>query len=140
MDECEQLCNRLAIMAGGNFKCSGYVPDLKKRFGSGFTMKVKLKSDETYLVKDVTTELCKIFSNSQLRENHAGIVTFFINNVDDLKWSDIFKKTEAFSSERTDLVADYSLNETTLEDIFLKFESDRRMSIPQLSVSYEITD
>lgn len=139
MDECEQLCNRLAIMAGGNFKCSGYVPDLKKRFGGGFTMKVKLKSEETHVVEDITNELCKIFSNSQLRENHAGIVTYFINNVDDLKWSDIFKKMEAFASGKTDLVVDYSLNETTLEDIFLKFESNKRRCIPQLSVSYEIT-
>ncbi|XP_018794885.1 PREDICTED: ATP-binding cassette sub-family A member 1 isoform X2 [Bactrocera latifrons] len=139
MDECEQLCNRLAIMAGGNFKCSGYVPDLKKRFGGGFTMKVKLKSEETHVVEDITAELCNIFPDSQLRENHAGIVTYFINNVDDLKWSDIFKKTEAFASRKTDLVVDYSLNETTLEDIFLKFESIRRRCIPQLSVSYEIT-
>lgn len=134
MDECEQLCNRLAIMAGGNFKCSGFVPDLKKRFGSGFTMKVKLKSDETNVVEAVTAELYGIFSEIQLRENHAGIVTYFINNVDGLKWSDIFKKTEAFCRERADLVSDYSLNETTLEDIFLKFESNRKTSIPQLSV------
>ncbi|XP_054742275.1 ATP-binding cassette sub-family A member 2 [Anastrepha obliqua] len=139
MDECEQLCNRLAIMTGGKFKCSGFVPDLKKRFGSGFTIKIKLKSEEEHVVNDVTEELSKIFTDCQLRENHAGIVTYFIKNINDLKWSDIFINTEAFSSEWAHFVEDYSVNETTLEDIFLKFEKNKgRTSEHQLSHSNEI--
>ncbi|XP_017493988.1 PREDICTED: ATP-binding cassette sub-family A member 1 isoform X3 [Rhagoletis zephyria] len=139
MDECEQLCNRLAIMTGGKFKCSGYVPDLKKRFGTGFTIKLKLKSEEDYVVNDVTEALCKIFDDCQLRENHAGMVTYFIKTIDDLKWSEVFTSMEAFSREWTHFVENYSVNETTLEDIFLKFEnSQRRASAQQLRHSNEI--
>ncbi|XP_067622114.1 phospholipid-transporting ATPase ABCA3 isoform X2 [Eurosta solidaginis] len=126
MDECEHLCNRLAIMTGGKFKWSGHVPDLKKEVGTGFTIKIKLKSEEDYVVDGITEELEKLFTDCELRENHAGTVTYFIKNIVELKWSDIFEKTQVFSSICSDFFEDYSVNETTLEDIFLKFGSNKR--------------
>lgn len=72
MDECEQLCNRLAIMTDGQFKCIGYVPDLKKRYGTGFTISAKMRvlnSDEN--VNEITNQLRNHFSDCLLRENHA---------------------------------------------------------------------
>uniref|UniRef100_W8BPU7 ATP-binding cassette sub-family A member 3 n=1 Tax=Ceratitis capitata TaxID=7213 RepID=W8BPU7_CERCA len=135
MDECEQLCNRLAIMTDGKFKCSGFVSDIKKRFGGGFTIKVKLKSEEDSIINYVNAELSKIFTQCQLRENHAGILTYYINNIDDFKWSEIFERTEEFNRSNRGIVEDYSLNETTLEDIFLKFESKRRSHIQERDIN-----
>ena len=43
MEECEALCDRLAIMVNGQFQCFGNIPHLKNKFGQGFTVLVKLE-------------------------------------------------------------------------------------------------
>ncbi|KAL9959228.1 hypothetical protein ACROYT_G036325 [Oculina patagonica] len=44
MEECEALCTRLAIMVNGQFKCLGSTQHLKSRFGTGYTLMVKVGS------------------------------------------------------------------------------------------------
>jgi ABC-type uncharacterized transport system ATPase subunit len=48
MEECEALCNRMAIMVGGQFMCMGEVQYLKQKFGRGFTVMVKLRAVYAY--------------------------------------------------------------------------------------------
>lgn len=43
MEECENLCTRLAIMVDGKFKCMGSVQHLKTKFGDGYTLTIKIK-------------------------------------------------------------------------------------------------
>ncbi|XP_037957966.1 retinal-specific phospholipid-transporting ATPase ABCA4 [Teleopsis dalmanni] len=134
MDECEQLCNRLAIMADGRFKCIGYVPDLKVRYGSGFTIKIKMKVDDCEVnVRKITTKISNQFPDSDLRENHAGMLTYYIKNIQQISWSNVFDCTERFFTECKDLIEDYSVNEPSLEDIFLKFETSTKRKKPSHS-------
>jgi ATP-binding cassette subfamily A (ABC1) protein 3 len=42
MEECEVLCNRLAIMVNGEFKCLGAVQHLKNKFSKGFFLSIKV--------------------------------------------------------------------------------------------------
>ena len=42
MEECEVLCNRLAIMVNGQFKCLGSIQHLKNRFGEGYTLLIRV--------------------------------------------------------------------------------------------------
>ncbi|XP_073229976.1 phospholipid-transporting ATPase ABCA3-like [Porites lutea] len=44
MEECEALCTRLAIMVNGKFKCLGSTQHLKSRFGTGYTLMIKVTS------------------------------------------------------------------------------------------------
>ena len=46
MEECEALCNRLAIMVNGQFMCMGGIQYLKQKFGQGFTIMLKLRTTE----------------------------------------------------------------------------------------------
>lgn len=46
MEECEALCTRLAIMVNGQFKCLGSPQHLKSKFGSGYTLLAKTRSEE----------------------------------------------------------------------------------------------
>ncbi|XP_037819690.1 ATP-binding cassette sub-family A member 3 [Lucilia sericata] len=128
MDECEHLCNRLAIMAEGQFKCLGYVPELKQLYGSGFTISIKLHSCEATPddVDYVTKKLQHFFIHSKLRENHAGILTYFIKSFDIIQWSEVFSKCETFLNSTEGVVEEYSVNETTLEDIFLKYDTKNK--------------
>lgn len=123
MDECEELCNRLAIMGKGEFKCLNNIIALK-RF-SGFTIKLKMKIDtETELnVAKITNTLKEQFEDLEPRENHAGTLTFFVRTDEHIVWSKVFEITEVYLTEGlSNLVEYYSVNECTLEDIFLKFE------------------
>jgi len=47
MEECEALCPRIAIMAGGNLKCIGSAQQLKSKFGQGYQVELKIKNVET---------------------------------------------------------------------------------------------
>jgi len=47
MEECEALCTRLAIMVNGQFKCLGSIQHLKSRFGAGYTLMVKVGSNQS---------------------------------------------------------------------------------------------
>ncbi len=44
MEECEALCDRLAIMVKGQFRCLGAIQHLKTKFGQGFTIILKLNT------------------------------------------------------------------------------------------------
>lgn len=123
MDECEELCNRLAIMANGKFKCLNNICALKRL--SGFTIKLKMKIDtETEAnVSTITNTLKGQFEDLDLRENHAGTLTYFVRTEDHILWSNVFKIADQYLGDSlSDLVEYYSVNECTLEDIFLKFE------------------
>lgn len=45
MEECEALCTRLAIMVQGQFKCLGSPQHLKSKFGSGYSLQAKVRSE-----------------------------------------------------------------------------------------------
>ncbi|XP_032310895.1 phospholipid-transporting ATPase ABCA3 isoform X2 [Drosophila ananassae] len=128
MDECEELCNRLAIMAHGKFKCLNNICALKRL--SGFTIKLKMREDtETdENVNIITSTLNNQFEGLELREDHAGTLTYFVGTQESIVlWSHVFKITEDNLTDRLGhIVADYSVNECTLEDIFLKFEKQSK--------------
>lgn len=44
MEEAEALCTRVGIMVNGRLKCLGSVQHLKKRFGGGYRLQLKLQS------------------------------------------------------------------------------------------------
>lgn len=46
MEECEALCSRIGIMAGGKLRCLGSGQRLKSRFGQGFQVDLKLAEVE----------------------------------------------------------------------------------------------
>lgn len=60
MEECEALCPRLGIMAGGMLQCLGSAQHLKTRFGQGFQVELKQKavdtSDEDYITNLTTLQ------------------------------------------------------------------------------------
>merc|ERR1712087_1036999 len=43
MEECEALCPRIGIMAGGKLRCLGSAQHLKNRFGQGYQIEMKVK-------------------------------------------------------------------------------------------------
>ena len=120
MDECEELCSRLAIMVSGRFRCLGSTQELKAKYGQGFTVIITLKNFkgndvDSYVIK-LQTEMQKLLSSAVMRDKHESFLYFRIADPKE-KWSNIFRQmitlNEMFDFE------DYYVSETTLEQIFL---------------------
>uniref|UniRef100_A0A182IM77 ABC transporter domain-containing protein n=1 Tax=Anopheles atroparvus TaxID=41427 RepID=A0A182IM77_ANOAO len=122
MDECEELCNRLSIMVAGSLRCIGSILQLKKRHGQDYTVLFKLsnammlEAPEKYesFIREATARL-----NATLREEHQGMVKFTVNPP--FKLSELFELVNELKNARGDDIISYSINETSLEDIFMKF-------------------
>ncbi|XP_063704504.1 phospholipid-transporting ATPase ABCA3-like [Culicoides brevitarsis] len=126
MEECENLCTRLAIMVNGEFKCIGSVQHLKNKFSKGFVLTIK-KSRETAGRKSDMNEIKNFISNrfegAYLKEEHSDMLAYHIPQTT-LKWSEMFGIME--DNKETLDIQDYSLGQTSLEQVFLFFTKYQR--------------
>ena len=73
MEECEALCDKLAIMVNGKFQCFGNIPHLKNKFCQGFTVLVKLKKGAGENEPELTTvrqALLTRLSHAEIQDEH----------------------------------------------------------------------
>ncbi|XP_071785236.1 phospholipid-transporting ATPase ABCA3-like isoform X1 [Asterias amurensis] len=120
MEECEALCTRLAIMVNGQFKCLGSTQHLKSRFGTGYTMMIKV--DPTFNLQVVKNFVQSVFAGSILLEEHQSLLHYQVDN-EQLSWSYIFGTLE---ESREGLgIEDYSVSQTTLEQVFINFAKEQ---------------
>eukprot|EP00536_Pseudo-nitzschia_multiseries_P003231 jgi/Psemu1/284283/fgenesh1_pg.48_\ len=70
MEECEALCPRIGIMAGGNLRCLGSAQQLKSKFGQGYQVEMKIKSVDT-TDKDYLDILAKLAAIAGVTEEEA---------------------------------------------------------------------
>ncbi|XP_052740190.1 phospholipid-transporting ATPase ABCA3-like [Bicyclus anynana] len=129
MEECEALCDRLTIMVNGRFQCLGSPQHLKNKFSQGFTLTIKIKLKEgDNLVNDARTETVKRYVQSnytdpKLMEEYQGLITFYLPDRS-VAWSRMFGIMER--AKRDLDVEDYSILQTSLEQIFLQFTKYQR--------------
>ncbi|XP_058833503.1 phospholipid-transporting ATPase ABCA1-like isoform X2 [Topomyia yanbarensis] len=133
MEECEALCTRLAIMVNGEFKCIGSTQHLKNKFSQGFVLIVKAKRADSFdkvaadsevpILQKIKDFVSIQFPDSQLKEEYQDLLTYYIRS-QHMKWSEIFGIME--NSKRTLNVEDYSIGQTSLEQVFLSFTKFQR--------------
>lgn len=112
MEECEELCTKLAVMVNGQFKCLGMTEDLKNKFTSGFLLTLKISNlQQIPIVKE---NIAEQFPKSVLRDDFFNILTYHITH---LKLSEVFGTIEKLKNQLT--IADYSVTHTTLDEVFL---------------------
>ncbi|VDM41260.1 unnamed protein product [Toxocara canis] len=124
MEECEALCTRLAIMVSGRFRCIGSAQHLKSKFGAGYTLLVRLKSIEA--VDSIKKEIAIAFPGSTLKEQHVVQLNYELVKREGVTWSSLFERMEQLSARLE--IADYSLCQTTLEQVFLEFSRNAMVS------------
>ncbi|XP_053132329.1 phospholipid-transporting ATPase ABCA3 [Hemicordylus capensis] len=118
MEECEALCTRLAIMVNGQFKCLGSPQHLKSKFGSGYTLLAKTRSDEEDNLQALKTFVEKTFPGSVLKHEHQGMVHYHLTNKN-LTWAQVFGALE--NAKEKYCVEDYSVSQISLEQVFMSF-------------------
>ncbi len=156
MEECEALCNRLIIMVNGKICCIGSPQQLKNKFGKGFTVLIKVStgtyerrlsrtdsqsqnpsiynlrrqssvlSSDLILIENINkvkSFMALSFPGSQLKAIHNNLLHYSISD-ETLPWSRVFGLIERAKDELN--IEDYSIGQTTLEQIFLSFARKQR--------------
>ncbi|CAI5452156.1 unnamed protein product [Caenorhabditis angaria] len=119
MDECEALCTELAIMVYGKFRCYGSCQHIKSRYGEGYTLLIRLKNAQD--AQQTKTAITRNFEKVYLKEEHVLQLNYDIPR-EGVNWSTLFEKLELVS--KTLNWEDYSLSQTTLEQVFIEFSRD----------------
>ncbi|KAM5131749.1 LOW QUALITY PROTEIN: ATP-binding cassette sub-family A member 17-like [Callospermophilus lateralis] len=121
MEECEALCTRLAIMVQGQFKCLGSPQHLKSKFGSGYSLRAKVQREgQQEALEEFKAFVDLTFPGFVLEDEHQGMVHYHLPG-NDLSWGKVFGILE--QAKKKYLLEDYSVNQISLEDIFLNFAS-----------------
>ncbi|XP_072556139.1 phospholipid-transporting ATPase ABCA1 isoform X2 [Paramormyrops kingsleyae] len=121
MEECEALCNRMAIMVNGRFCCLGSVQHLKNRFGDGYTIILRLAEPS----KDpcpVHAFIKSSFPGIELKERHQNVLQYHLQSQGG-SLAHIFSILSSNSKELS--VEDYSVSQTTLDQVFVSFAKDQ---------------
>ena len=121
MEECEALCTRLAIMVNGQFQCLGSLQHLKNKFGQGYTLTAKVGS-QTQDTQPLKQYIQATFPDSILKEEHQAMVTYQIPS--GISWAYVFGSIERAKEQMN--IEDYSVTQTTLEQVFLNFARHQR--------------
>ena len=130
MDECEALCDRLCIMVDGQFKALGEIQYLKEKFARGFTILVKFRvvlegdGEQVSVLETVERYLVENLSSVKIRGKHRGYADFSIEDPS-ISWHVLFGVMERVKQKIPEL-EEYSINQTTLEEVFLSFAEDER--------------
>ncbi|KAL3853224.1 hypothetical protein ACJMK2_016780 [Sinanodonta woodiana] len=125
MEECDALCTQLVIMVNGDFKCFGSPQRLKNKFGHGYTLLCRMgldKDGNTSSVGPLCEFIKSTFPLSQIFDDKQGYVHFQIPD-QNAKLAQIFGRMEEAKVHFN--VADYSVHQTSLEQIFLTFTQNQ---------------
>ncbi|XP_076998238.1 ATP-binding cassette sub-family A member 17-like isoform X4 [Tamandua tetradactyla] len=126
MEECEALCTRLAIMVQGQFKCLGSPQHLKSKFGSGYSLRAKVRNDRQKEALEKFKAFVNLtFPGCVLEDEHQGMVHYHLPSYG-LSWAKVFGTLERAKEEYS--LDDYSVSQITLEDIFLSLNSPTALS------------
>uniref|UniRef100_A0AC35F4C1 ABC transporter domain-containing protein n=1 Tax=Panagrolaimus sp. PS1159 TaxID=55785 RepID=A0AC35F4C1_9BILA len=119
MEECEALCTNLAIMVYGKFKCLGSAQHIKSKYGEGYTLLIRVDENNAEKVK---REIFARFPGSILKEQHVQQLNFELKRNHRQTWSMLFDELESMCEPFN--MSDYSLSQTTLEQVFLEFSRE----------------
>merc|ERR1712154_158069 len=138
MEECEALCHRLCIMTAGQLRCLGTPQHLKSKFGKGYQLDLTLEDrqhggnegdDEKSIEADkqaVERQLLTLFHLTLVEQAQTKLVyeVMLRNDVEmdgnggRMSLGSIFRALEEFKKKLP--ISSYALNQTTLEQIFIK--------------------
>ncbi|XP_071081916.1 phospholipid-transporting ATPase ABCA3-like [Haliotis cracherodii] len=126
MEECDALCTRIAIMVNGRFVCLGTPQHLKTKFGQGYTLIARMKTVETGVLEERAPALTEplvsfitaTFPETKVFDDHQGYVHFQVP-YSAVSLAQVFTLMEQSKAQFS--VEDYSVHQTTLEQVFLSF-------------------
>ncbi|XP_032730825.1 ATP-binding cassette sub-family A member 13 [Lontra canadensis] len=126
MEECEALCTRLAIMVKGSFRCLGSPQHIKDRFGDGYSVKIWLGQETNR--HNVISDCLKLhFPGIQFKGQRLNLLEYHVPK----RWECLADLFHVLENNKTLLhIKHYSINPTTLEQVFINFATELPKSSP----------
>ncbi|CAL6080536.1 ABC_transporter family protein [Hexamita inflata] len=139
MEEAECLATRIAIMADGKLRSIGTPSGLQKRFGSGYQLTICVDKEKQFKNNGVYVQIGQIQLNLPgeqsahqlinqkiskeliLASCYQGTLVYIVPQ--QTKISDLWRKMEELIQDRENGISDWSLNQTSLESVFIKVAS-----------------
>ncbi|XP_037401356.1 phospholipid-transporting ATPase ABCA1 isoform X2 [Pygocentrus nattereri] len=129
MEECEALCTRMAIMVNGGFRCLGSVQHLKNRFGDGYTIMLRLSAPKKEPCP-VDAYIKNSFPEIELKERHHNVLQYQLPS----HACSLARVFDVLSNNYEELgIADYSISQTTLDQVFVNFAKEQTDDDDQLT-------
>ncbi|XP_050422689.1 phospholipid-transporting ATPase ABCA1-like isoform X2 [Adelges cooleyi] len=122
LEECEAVCTRLAIMVDGRISCIGSIQHLKNKYSDGYQLHVKFHPNNRKPAKEFIEVL---FENYSISEQFESMSVFHIPE----KYSCSFVFTQMEQAKRDMSIVDYSIQQTTLEQVFLNIIKNKNQAL-----------
>lgn len=121
MEECEAICSRIGIMVSGRLKCLGSSQRLKDKFGASYEINVRCAEE----MKDTCiNRIREGFASINVEEEHRSYFRLKVRHGIDL--SAAFTILEDL--KKKEVIYEYSLSQSTLEQIFINFARENVVS------------
>ncbi|KAK4883826.1 hypothetical protein RN001_000097 [Aquatica leii] len=142
MDDCEVLCNKVALLKRGQILEQGSIAALKNKMNQIVTVKLKIKTEapkngdsnsfkrkkiikemqewdteESEDVRNLKADFYKTFTNADLEDQHATMLKYSLD-VANTRYNDVFRKVDLLQRQHS-VIEDYDIATNTLEDVFL---------------------
>jgi len=114
MEEADVLGDRVAIMVSGKLKCIGTALHLKNKFGSGYRIRIVTPVSSVDKTKEF---VLSHLPHGKLEDAAAGSLTFSLPPEFNGEIPNFFAQVE---KEEGNLIHDWGISQTTLEDVFLR--------------------
>lgn len=121
MEECDNLCDQIAIMVNGEFKCLGSSQHLKQKYGQGYTVTLNILGLSTSR-SSIYELIQNHFPGASLRDQHRSVVQVDMPR-SSMTVSDIYEILEREKAKYNILY--YSVSQTTLDTVFVNFAQDQ---------------
>jgi len=125
MEEIEELCDRLTILLNGRLSCIGSLEYLTQTYAIYYVLDLETENHDIFH-KTMFEELNSLFKNTNyklIKETNSRYKYYIEKNIN---IGILFGILEDFKSNN--IIKDYILSESSLEDIFLKFINDNNIS------------
>ncbi|OQV11711.1 ATP-binding cassette sub-family A member 5 [Hypsibius exemplaris] len=137
MEEADALCNRIGIIVQGRLQCVGSSQHLKGRFGSGYTLDVKLGmeadgsvgGEHAAAVEGLKHEIDAILPGAVCVEEFYNRLVFAVPKEQVKSLGVVFTQLDRVKELLN--LEEYGLSQTTIEQVFMHFA---RMQAPEAVV------
>ena len=125
MDEADVLCDRIAIVASGKLRAVGTQQRLKHRHGSGHRLTLNLDAPtsahlEAAAARAHSFVIRRISASARLLSRVGTTLSYVILRSRDFDVANAFAALDAARSSRLDGIAEFGLQQSSLEEVFIK--------------------
>lgn len=137
MEEAEALCGRIGIMVNGVLCCLGSSQHLKMKYGANYEAEFKVQAADDLATQRAHVEqlqrfMIDTFPGAELEESHGTLLKYKMPKQSDITLSEAFGRIERAKAALH--IADYSLTQATLEQIFVSFAKHQAGSDPDANL------